>query len=489
MHSFLRNILNRITMYRLMLYFLLVLWLASIILSFTDILPYNPLDILSSGIFLSVVCNLANYLLAKIFRARTNLESASITALILTLIVGPLSPIENLLILTFIGVVAMASKYVLALNKKHIFNPAAAAVLLAAIVLHNGASWWIGSIYTLPLIVLGGFLILTKVRRFDLVISFLAVYFLTLILFGEGVTINSFVVPSIWFFVFVMLVEPLTSPSTKNKQIVFGGFAALGYFLLPKVIPGYAYGLETALLAGNLLNLSISPSFNILLAFKKKEMVAKDTWQFHFEPMSKFDFTPGQYLEWTLPHKNPDARGTRRFFTVSSAPSEEDITLTMRVAEKGSSFKSAFMNFREGQEVVASSPQGEFILPQDKALPLVFIAGGIGVTPFRSMIKSMLLNNEKRDIVLLYSNKQEADIAFKKLLDSAKGFGLRTLYINTDKEGHIDKEMIIKEVQDYQKRIFYISGPQPMVEAIKKTLSEMKIKMIKTDFFPGYMEI
>ena len=480
MPQVLNNFLNRITMYRLMLYFLLVLWAATIFLSVFGVLPYKAFDILLSGIFLGILCNLTNYLFAKIFRARTNLESATITALILTLIVGPVSLLENIWVLGFISTVAMASKYFLAVRKKHIFNPAAMAVLLSAILLKYGASWWIGSMYTLPFIILGGLLVLAKIKRFELAASFLFVYFL-----GT----NSFPVPPLWFFVFVMLVEPLTSPSTKVKQIVFGGFVALTYLLLPKVIPGYAYGLETALLAGNLLNLAISPSFNVVLVFKKKEKVARDTWQFFFEPMSKFKFTPGQYLEWTLPHKIPDSRGTRRFFTISSAPGEENITLTMRVAEKGSSFKWALMNFREGQEVGATSPQGEFVLPEDKSIPIVFVAGGIGVTPFRSMAKSMILNNEKRDIVLVYSNRQEADIAFKSLLDRAEGFGLRTVYVNTDKDGHIDKEMIIKATPDYLKRMFYISGPQPMVEAMKKMLSEMKIKIIKTDFFPGYTEV
>ena len=343
MSSFLTNILNRITMYRLMLYFLLTLWLASIILSLTDTLPYDPLDILSSGIILGTVCNLTNYLFAKIFKVRTNLESASITALILTLIIGPSSPVRNFLTMIFIGAAAMASKYVFALNKKHIFNPAAFAVFLAATILNDGASWWIGSIYTFPLIVLGGLLILTKIKRFELVIGFFTVYFLTLIFFGKGVTVNSFFIPSIWFYVFVMLVEPLTSPSTKNKQIVFGGFAALSYFLLPKVIPGYAYGLETALLAGNLLSFAISNSFNVVMVFKRKEKVAKNTWAFYFEPMSEFKFIPGQYLEWTLPHKNPDSRGTRRYFTVCSSPEEKEIMFTIRIAEKGSSFKSSLM--------------------------------------------------------------------------------------------------------------------------------------------------
>ena len=475
-------------MYRLMLYFLLVLWIGAIILSLTDALPYNSLDILLSGIYLGAVCNLANYLLAKIFKARTNLESASITALILTLIVGPFALFENIIALTFIGVVAMAAKYILAIRKKHIFNPAATAILLSAIVLSTGASWWIGNIYTLPLIVLGGLLVLAKIKRFELVGSFLAIYFSTLILFGKSVSINSFITPSIWFFVLVMLVEPLTSPSIKNKQIIFGAIVALAYFLLPKIIPGYAYGLETSLLVGNLLNLALSPSFNMVLIFKKKEEVAQNTWQFYFEPMSKFKFTPGQYLEWTYPHRNPDSRGVRRYFTISSAPEEKHITLTMRAAGKGSSFKSALINIKEGEELTASGPQGDFILPKDKSIPIVFIAGGIGVTPFRSMVKSMLSQSEKRDTVLLYANSTESDIAFKDLFDKAKNVGVKTFYIDTKKEGHIDERMIEEKVSDYKKRVFYISGPEPMVEAFKKMLLGMKVKNIKTDFFPGYTD-
>lgn len=168
--------------------------------------------------------------------AKTNLESASITALILTLIAGALPLFENLYLLTFVGVLSMASK--------HIFNPTAVAVFLSAILLGNGASWWIGNTHILPVIILGGVLVLVKIRRVKLVLSFLAIYFLNAILFGRSVSVNTFLAPSIWFFALVMLVEPLTCPSTKYKQIIFGGFVALVYILLPKVIPGYAYGLE-----------------------------------------------------------------------------------------------------------------------------------------------------------------------------------------------------------------------------------------------------
>ncbi len=480
--------LNQITMYRLMLYFLLGLWVGAVVLAFTEVLPYNFLDILLTGVYLVGVCNLANYLLAKVFKARTNLESASITALILTLIVGPLAVWENIIVLTFIGVFAMAAKYILAIRKKHIFNPAASAVLLSVIFLNIGASWWIGSKFTLPLIILGGVLVLAKTKRYELVGSFLVVYFFTLILSGGRVSIDSFTVPAIWFFVLVMLVEPLTSPATKNRQIIFGAVVAAVYFLLQKIIPGYNYGLETSLVVGNLLNLALSPAFNMVLVFKKKEEVVQNIWQFYFEPMSKFEFTPGQYLEWTYPHKNPDSRGVRRYFTISSAPEEGHVTVTMRVAEKGSSFKSALMNMNGGEELTTSGPQGDFVLPEDKSIPIAFIAGGIGVTPFRSMVKSMLSQDEKRDIMLLYANSAEGDIAFRDLFEKAKDVGVKTFYIDTKKEGHIDEPMIEEKVPDYKKRVFFVSGPEPMVEAIKKMLSGINVGKIKTDFFPGYTE-
>jgi ferredoxin-NADP reductase len=469
-----------------MLYFLLILWAASIVLSLINILPYNPLHILLSGIYLAIICNLANYGIAKVVGARTNLESASITALILTLIVGPFALQGNVLVLTFIGVVAMASKYILAIKKKHIFNPTAASVFLSAVLLGSGASWWIGSIYTLPIIVLGGLLILVKIKRFELVVSFLVIYFLNTILFGRGVTINSFLAPSIWFFAFVMLVEPLTAPSTKNKQIIFGAFVGLVYILLAKIAPGYAYGLETSLLAGNLLSTVISPTFNLVMVFKEKKQVAANTWSFYFEPMSKLSFTPGQYLEWTLPHKGADGRGTRRYFTISSAPEEKEVMLTIRIAEKGSSFKSALMSMKKGSALTAGSPQGDFVLPKDKSLPLVFIAGGIGVTPFRSMVKHLHSQGDKRDIVLLYSNRQGSDVAFQKLFDKAKSIGIKTIYINTESDGHIDDKMIKRLIPDHQKRMFYISGPQPMVKIFEDMLGKLGVKKIKTDFFPGY---
>jgi glycine betaine catabolism B len=311
MQIFLAKHLTQITMYRLMLYFLLVLYSVAIMLGVLNIIAYYPFDIFISGIYLTIICNLSNYLFSKLFRAKTNFESATITALILTLIIGP-AFLENIQILTFVGVISMASKYLLAIRKKHIFNPVAIAVFLSALLFKTGASWWIGSELTLPVILMGGILVLAKIKRLEMVASFFAVYFLIVIFLSQKITLNTFLIPSLWFFVFVMLVEPLTSPTTKKGQIIFGGFVALSIFLLPKIIPFYTYGIETALLAGNLLNLAISRPYNVVLVFRKKDKITKNTWSFYFDAASSITFTPGQYLEWTLSHKNSDSRGTTK---------------------------------------------------------------------------------------------------------------------------------------------------------------------------------
>src|SRR3989344_7239632 len=123
MPIFLTNLLNQITMYRLMLYFLLALFFLTTLLCILKILPYNPLDIYLSGIYLGIICNLSNYLFSRLFKAKVNFESATISAFILTLIIFPSAFFKNIPILTFVGTAAMASKYIFAIRKKHIFNP------------------------------------------------------------------------------------------------------------------------------------------------------------------------------------------------------------------------------------------------------------------------------------------------------------------------------------------------------------------------------
>jgi ferredoxin-NADP reductase len=160
------------------------------------------------------------------------------------------------------------------------------------------------------------------------------------------------------------------------------------------------------------------------------------------------------------------------------------------------------------EEIMAGQLAGDFTLPRDKKKKLVFIAGGIGITPFRSMVKYLSDRGEKRDVTLLYSNRTTTEIAYRGIFDeAAKTIGLETIYAITGASekpllrqgperqapanyhiGHIDGALIRHEIPDYRDRIFYISGTHAMVSATETMLYNMGIPrtQIKTDFFPGF---
>ena len=485
--------LSGITMYRLMLYYLIFLVSVASILSFLKILPYNGLDILLEAVYLVAICWIANKVFSRLFKVKTNLESTYITALILTLIMGPNSPLDNYLPLAAAAVLAIASKYLIAPRKKHIFNPAGFGALAAGVLLGFGASWWVGSQEMFPFILVGGLLVLKKIRRFKMTGVFLLITLVISLMTSPSLTglKDLLLISPIIFFACVMLPEPLTSPYKSNYQLIYASLVAVLFNIYGRFLTAVPFPLELALLSGNVFSYMVTPAFNQLLELKEKKKLTHDVIAFQFEPMAKFDFKPGQYLEWTLSHPNPDSRGVRRFFTISSSPTEDFVMLTSKFYEKPSTFKQTLQKLEPGDEIGAAHLSGEFILPEDTEKKLVFIAGGIGVTPFRSMVKWLIDNREKRDIVLLFSNKTEQDQVFKDIFDAAKELGVRTVYVNTDKDEYIDEKMIKKEMPDWQERLFYVSGPQPMVLAMEEMFEDMGIQKshIRVDYFPGYTAI
>lgn len=504
MFSLLDYFLNSITMYRLMLYLLLVLIVWAFVLSLFGLLPFTPFALIISILFLVLVARVTNTILARNFGAVTNLESVYITALILALIMTPITAFNELVYLGVVVAIAMVSKYILVWRKKHIFNPAAVAVVLTGLFLGLSASWWVGTAPMLPPVLIGGLLIVRKIKRVSMVTSFLvaAIMVTCVLAIISGVDLASVLLQAIsvsplLFFTFVMLIEPQTSPLTRTRQVVYGVLVGV-LFASPFQIGAFYNTPELALIAGNLVSFIISPKGRLLLKLKEKIQVAQDTYDYVFKTPSRIDFSPGQFLEWTLGHKYPDSRGSRRFFTIASSPTEETIRIGAKHYPNSSSFKKALQKLKVGQAIHASQLSGEFILPVDESQKLVFIAGGIGVTPFRSMVKYLIDKRDKRDIILLYANKTEAEIAYRDLLEEAKAVGVKTVHVLSDtkeapkgwkgKVGQINEEMIKTEIPDYKERVFYLSGPHGMVTAFEKILSQMGIprSQIKTDFFPGY---
>ncbi len=472
-------------MYQLMIYFLGTLLVALTILSYLKILPYDPADIIASTVILCISSVVVNAVVAKISRAYTNVESALITGQILSLIVGPLGVQGNSFFLVSVAGISIVSKYVLAINKRHVFNPAGLGILAGALLFGRGASWWVGSVEIIGLVAAGSILIFTKLKRFTLALVFLSAYLLPATMLGiDPITILLYT--PILFFASVMLIEPLTSPVKTKQQIAYAAFMGILLLALQMSLK-VPYTLELGLLVANLFSYLMGKPLRVEMTLKSREKIAKNTFAFHFLPAEKFAFEPGQYMSWTLPHKGQDKRGVRRYFTISSSPRDTEVVVSLKLPEgRASSYKQSLMKMRLGDKIIANDPVGEFVLPNDHNLPLAFVAGGIGVTPFISMAKWLIEKNETRDIVLLYANSREEDIAYSQVLARAKKQGLKTINIVTKRDGHIDQAMIAAKIPDYKARMFYVSGPQAMVDEVQKLLRRAGVKKIKTDFFPGY---
>ena len=273
----------------------------------------------------------------------------------------------------------------------------------------------------------------------------------------------------------------------------------VGILFMPQIHFGPLYfSPELALLAGNFFAFLVSSKGRYALHLKRIVSSGKSTVDFIFQPDNAVTFRPGQYMEWTLGHADPDNRGIRRYFTIASSPTERQVMLGVKFYDQPSTFKKKLRSLKVGETIVAHQIAGDFTLPNDTKQKLVFIAGGIGITPFRSMIKYLLDTNEKRDIALFYANNTIDEIAYYDVLRAAYDtLGIRTVLSLSDRTkippewngytGYITADMITREVPDFAERTFYISGPPQMVEDMHKILRGLGISRsrIVTDFFPG----
>ncbi|MBX4204901.1 MAG: oxidoreductase [Candidatus Doudnabacteria bacterium] len=502
MFKYLDRLLNRITMYRLTLYVLIFYILCAGVFTLFDLMPFNLDALLYSTAFLVAVCWGVNTLLASAFRVTPNIESVYITAIILSLIILPASDKAGYEFLFWAGVFAMASKYVLAINRRHVFNPAAIAVVATFYILSQGASWWVGNMYMQIPLVLGGLVIIRKIRRWNMAGMFLAAtvvttaagaYFLgtDLWLLLKTLALNS----PIFYFATVMFTEPATTPASHRLQLVYGLIVGILFSPLTH-IGNFYFTPELALVAGNIFSFAVSPRARLVLTFAGKRSLGKDLYEFDFTPDRKLAFQPGQYLEWTLGHRKADTRGNRRYFTIASSPTESGLKLGVKFHPESSSFKQSLLALAPGAKLLAGQLAGDFVLPADSSEKIIFIAGGIGITPYRSMLKYLLDKNEKRDIILFFSNKTADEIVYKDILDEAgERLGIKTVFLLTQEanaigqHGRISEEIIAKYAPDYALRTFYISGTHDMVTNIEQMIRHLGIpkRQIKTDFFPGFV--
>lgn len=227
--------------------------------------------------------------------------------------------------------------------------------------------------------------------------------------------------------------------------------------------------------------------------------VAEGTMAFHFEKPSQFDFKPGQSADVTL--SNPpetDAEGNTRTFSIASSPFENQLMFATRMRD--TAFKRSLKKVPLGTDVKIDSPMGSFTLHKNSAKPAVFLAGGIGITPFVSIVRQADHDRLPHKLYLFYSNRRPEDTAFLEALQmlekSNPDFQLictMTAMPQSQKEwkgetGLIDKEMLSRHLTTLRGPIYYSAGPPAMVAGMREMLVGAGVDEddIRTEEFGGY---
>ena len=234
-------------------------------------------------------------------------------------------------------------------------------------------------------------------------------------------------------------------------------------------------------------------------SLKKHEEMAERTMAFHFSKLADFQFRAGQAMDVTL--LNPpetDGEGNTRTFTIASAPFDADLMITTRMRD--TAFKRVLGKAAPGFEVKIEGPFGSLVLPRKAEKPAVFLAGGIGITPFVSIIRQATHDQAPHQIFLFYSNRRPEDACFLDLLSEAArqnpNFHLIATMTEMSKSrrewkgetGYINKDCLAKHLPTLQGPIYYLAGPPGMVKAMRGMLTNAEVDEddIRTEEFAGY---
>lgn len=231
----------------------------------------------------------------------------------------------------------------------------------------------------------------------------------------------------------------------------------------------------------------------------KHEEIAEGTMAFHFAKPSDFQFRAGQSVDVTLiDPSESDAEGNTRAFSLASAPFDDELMIATRMRD--TAFKRVMRTAATGLHVKIEGPSGSFVLHRKAEKPAVFLAGGIGITPFLSIIRQATHDKTGHQMYLFYSNRRPEDAPFLDVLAQAAkqnpNFHLIASMAEMDNSkrrwtgetGFINKEMLAKYLPTLQGPIYYLAGPPAMVAAMRRMLTEAGVDEddIRTEEFSGY---
>lgn len=231
----------------------------------------------------------------------------------------------------------------------------------------------------------------------------------------------------------------------------------------------------------------------------RSETIAEGTMAFHFAKPAGFRFTAGNAVDLTLLEpQQSDGKGNTRTFSIVSAPSEKEVTFATRLRD--SAFKRALKTAPAGLRARLGEPGGDFTLDAGETRPAVFLAGGIGITPFMSMLRHAADERVARSIWLFYSNRRPEDAPFLAELSALERRNPNFHFVGTMTEmeksarpwngerGFIDRPMLERHLGDLSHAVYYLAGPPALVEAMQVMLTGAGVRpdALRTDEFYGY---
>jgi ferredoxin-NADP reductase len=215
--------------------------------------------------------------------------------------------------------------------------------------------------------------------------------------------------------------------------------------------------------------------------FIKKIWHTSNIWTLRFQPERKFHFTAGQYFELKI----PQASYGNHWFTISNGPDNKMLDVTTR--HTSSPYKEALLGLTEGDIVQITESMGDFVLPKDRTVPLIFVALGLGITPFASMASWLVEHHEQRDIILVRCVHNSDELLFTARFQKAN---IRTidLTIENGERYPLDAKRLSALANPSEHPLFFIAGPENGVANLKLDLqvSGVPLNRIVTDAFLGY---
>ncbi len=487
-------ITGRLSMYRWASITLSVVLAAGVLLAFLDVIGPDPYGILGTIGVVIVATVGANEIAARLAGVVPHRESAVITALIISCIAQPSLDIRALIAAAGAGIIASLSKYLLVWRGRHVLNPAATGVFVAGLIgyyLGQGVGfWWIATGALLPVVALGALVLLYRSRRLDVGLIFIAIAVVLISVrllstgstpWGAPATVLT-LFPTVFLAGF-MLSEPLTLPPRRWQQWLTAAVTALVFSVPFSLGPIYT-SPELALIVGNLVAFAVSRRTAVSLRLRTSEALSPHAVEHRFDLSRPLAFEAGQYLELHLPHR-ADIRGLRRVFSIASPPSaaageNPQLSVAMRTPENGSSFKAALAALEPGARVAVTQVAGDFLLPRDPAVPLLFVAGGIGMTPFASQLAELAARGEHRDIVVVVVPSNPDEVLFH---DEIAAAGARLEIVVP---GQLTADALRSLVPDLAARRAFVSGAPAVVSAATAALRAAGARRVRTDYFVGY---